>query len=92
MILLQILDEGQLTDSHGRRVDFRVSSGTPLLQCPDKYKFSPEYNYMPNVQSGKRYSCRAGSHYSIRTGHPRGNNSGSTTSGRDIPTRVDQPP
>ncbi|KAG9021215.1 chaperone ATPase hsp78 [Serendipita sp. 407] len=25
MILLQILDEGQLTDSHGRRVDFRVS-------------------------------------------------------------------
>jgi hypothetical protein len=25
MILLQILDEGQLTDSQGRRVDFRVS-------------------------------------------------------------------
>lgn len=24
MILLQILDEGQLTDSQGRRVDFRV--------------------------------------------------------------------
>jgi hypothetical protein len=55
MILLQILDEGQLTDSHGRRVDFRVSPGTSLLQYPDK--FSPEYNYMPNVQSGKRYSC-----------------------------------
>lgn len=30
MILLQILDEGQLTDSHGRRVDFRVSSQCSL--------------------------------------------------------------
>jgi hypothetical protein len=24
MILLQILDEGSLTDSHGRKVDFKV--------------------------------------------------------------------
>ena len=29
MILLQILDEGQLTDSQGRRVDFRVGLRVP---------------------------------------------------------------
>lgn len=26
MILLQVLDEGSLTDSHGRKIDFKVCS------------------------------------------------------------------
>ena len=31
MILLQILDEGTITDSQGRKVDFRVCSYTTSL-------------------------------------------------------------
>jgi ATP-dependent Clp protease ATP-binding subunit ClpA len=30
MVLLQILDEGQLTDSAGRKVDFKVGSARHL--------------------------------------------------------------
>ncbi len=29
MILLQILDEGSITDSQGRKVDFKVNCDTP---------------------------------------------------------------
>ena len=36
MILLQILDEGQLTDSHGRKVDFKVSIDLSPVSSSDR--------------------------------------------------------
>lgn len=36
MILLQILDEGSITDSHGRKVDFKVFHGDVGLIVTDR--------------------------------------------------------
>lgn len=33
MILLQILDEGNITDSQGRKVDFKVQISLPRTIC-----------------------------------------------------------
>lgn len=52
MILLQILDEGQLTDSAGRKVDFRV--GSPQYLVGERLKPScVEYYYLLDLQSWK---------------------------------------
>ena len=39
MILLQILDEGSITDSQGRKVDFKVGSFRVPRGTPDSVRF-----------------------------------------------------
>lgn len=49
MILLQILDEGTITDSQGRKVDFRVRFF--LSRFPISQAFIPsrtEHHYLPH--------------------------------------------
>ena len=53
MILLQILDEGSITDSQGRKVDFKV--GFPLHFSADANK-TAEYNHLPHKQHRQRHS------------------------------------
>ena len=45
MILLQILDEGSITDSQGRKVDFKVLPMTVLLRTLFNLS-SPEHNHL----------------------------------------------
>lgn len=50
MILLQILDEGSLTDSQGRKVDFKVRHSLAASElCSDQNKPS-EYDHMSDEQ------------------------------------------
>jgi hypothetical protein len=45
MILLQILDEGSITDSQGRKIDFKVGACRPC--CPShNLTIIAEYNHL----------------------------------------------
>jgi AAA domain (Cdc48 subfamily) len=44
MILLQILDEGNITDSQGRKVDFKVRSLISFFYCFSFHHL--EHNYL----------------------------------------------
>lgn len=47
MILLQILDEGSITDSQGRKVDFKVYNYF-IIYSHLTHWFDPEYYNLPN--------------------------------------------
>lgn len=53
MILLQILDEGSITDSQGRKVDFKACSSLSMKHSA----LNPflEYHHLSDKQSRKRY-------------------------------------
>ena len=50
MILLQILDEGNITDSQGRKVDFKVRPRLPLINLTELTDEPSEHNYLPDEQ------------------------------------------
>ena len=51
MILLQILDEGSLTDSQGRKVDFKVVLSIQCLYCSLSTSHHLEHNHLFDEQS-----------------------------------------
>jgi hypothetical protein len=53
MILLQILDEGSITDSQGRKVDFKACDS--LLIKYSTLNLFLEYDHLSHEQSWKRY-------------------------------------
>ena len=53
MILLQILDEGSLTDSQGRKVDFKVCRSLALTSFRSTLlNGSSEHDHMSDEQPG----------------------------------------
>jgi ATP-dependent Clp protease ATP-binding subunit ClpA len=54
MILLQILDEGSITDSQGRKVDFKVYISSFSMKYGTLNSFLEHY-HLSHKQSRKRY-------------------------------------
>ena len=56
LILLQILDEGTITDSQGRKVDFKVNNRT-LFPVFFNLIRKTEHHHLFDQQSWERYPC-----------------------------------
>ena len=56
MILLQILDEGSITDSQGRKVDFKVCAIPNCEVSLTLTVIDVEHNHLLNEQPRQRYS------------------------------------